>query len=170
MGMVPLRGAHEAAYRGFLADFDAAGEPFIPGWFCPRDWSAERCGQHVAGQERGENLPYSGVPCTTRFLEIGGDLLGVANFRQQLRGDLYRYAGHIGYSVRPSARGRGHATTMLRWAMAYGRELGIEALFVTVDPANQASRRVVRKCGGLLVQEYEHEVKGRTVRLYALPT
>ncbi len=170
MPVLSLTASHEAAYRAFLADFEAAGEDVIPAWFCPRGWSSARCAEHVDGQERGENLPYSGVACTTRFLEVEGRLVGVANFRQELRGDLFRYAGHIGYSVAPSHRGRGHATTLLEWARGYGRGLGIQALVVTVDPANLASRRVVRKCGGLFVQAYHHEVKGRDVMVFSVPT
>lgn len=170
MPVISLKASHEAAYRRFLADFEQAGEPIIPAWFCDRGWSAARCAEEVQAQERGERLAYGQVPGTTRFLEAQGELVGVANFRQRLEGDLFRYAGHIGYSVAPSARGRGHATELLRWAMAYGRGRGIEALVVTVDPGNLASRRVVRKCGGLLVQEYHHEAKGRDVMLFSLPT
>ena len=170
MPIVRLKGADEAAYRRFLADFEQAGEPIIPAWFCDRSWSAARCAEEIEAQERGERLSYAQVPGTTRFLEVEGELVGVANFRQVLRGDLYRYAGHIGYSVAPSRRGRGHATELLRWAMAYGAERGIEALVVTVDPGNAASRRVVRKCGGLHVQTYTHEEKGREVMLFSLPT
>jgi predicted acetyltransferase len=61
---------------------------------------------------------------------------------------LRDYGGHVGYDVRPSARRRGHATAMLRRALPWCRDLGIDPVLVTCDVDNVASRRVIEKAGG----------------------
>ena len=56
--------------------------------------------------------------------------------------------GHIGYAVVPWRRGEGLATRALSEVLPMARDLGLDWVDVTVDPANTASRRVVEKAGG----------------------
>lgn len=62
--------------------------------------------------------------------------------------------GHIGYSVVPWRRGRGHATTALRRLLPLAREVGLPWVEVTTDVDNVASRRVVLANGGILVEQF----------------
>jgi predicted acetyltransferase len=57
--------------------------------------------------------------------------------------------GHIGYSVRPSARRRGHATEALRQAIPRARSLGLPRLLLTCLETNVASRKVIERNGGV---------------------
>jgi len=167
MPFVPLSLEHGPALRSYLADY-GGGE--IPGYFCGRDWAHERCVTSLAAWARGEQLSAGWVPCSTVFLEKGGELVGHYNFRHHLSPGLERYGGHVGYAVRPSARGRGHATALLGEARREAAVRGLDEVLLTVNPDNVPSVRVIEKNGGRLVETYWHEDEGRDVCLYWVPT
>jgi predicted acetyltransferase len=63
-------------------------------------------------------------------------------------GDFVRWAGHIGYGIRPSARRRGLATWALRRMLEEARALGLEQLLVVCAVDNVASVKTIERCGG----------------------
>lgn len=58
--------------------------------------------------------------------------------------------GHIGYSVVPWKRGRGHATQALREILGEARARGLEQVAITAKDDNRPSWRVIEKAGGRL--------------------
>ncbi len=174
MGITGLEPRHEAALRDFVADFRAAGEPNIPAFFQRAEWDHAQTVAHFDAWAQGEPMGWTlgtedrFVACTTRFLEVEGtgELLGLFNFRHRLNAQLERFGGHVGYSVRPSARGHGHAKTLLREAMAFGRGLGLTRLVVTCSPDNVASARVIEACGGALQDTYFHDEQDTEICRY----
>ncbi len=110
---------------------------------------------------RGKEPPYQPggyVPQTTLWWAQGDEYLGRVSIRHRLTLHLLYEGGHIGYEVRPSARGRGHATAMLAAALPLAAELGVECALIDCDPGNIASRRVIEKNGGVLDGEYDDEL------------
>lgn len=81
----------------------------------------------------------------------GDTYLGVVRIGLQLNDELLEYGGHIGYDVRPSARGRGHATALLAAALEEAASLGLTEVLLTCALENTASRRVIERNGGRLV-------------------
>jgi predicted acetyltransferase len=161
MDIVPIAPEHEAGLLAFLDEFDRDGAP-IPAYFAPRGWSVERIAAQHAKEERGE-VEDPIVPASTRFAVEGGAVLGVVNVRHVVNDRLRRYGGHIGYSTKPSARGRGVATALLRHGVALLRARGVAEILVTCDPDNLASRTVIERCGGVefereFLEEHGHEV------------
>ena len=106
------------------------------------------------------------MPGTTTFLVEEGELLGVVNLRHRLTNALLEYGGHVGYSVRPSARGRGCATRLLQGAVRQAQAMGIDRVLVTCAPSNTASLRVIDKCGGVFEDERRAWDDGEKVRRY----
>jgi predicted acetyltransferase len=92
--------------------------------------------------------PRGWVPATYLWYVEGSEFLGRLSIRHRLSPWLRDYGGHIGYDVRPSARRRGHATAMLREALPWCVELGIDPVLVTCDVDNVASRKVIENGGG----------------------
>jgi predicted acetyltransferase len=80
----------------------------------------------------------------------GGQFLGRARLNLRLTPELQEFGGHIGYDIRPSARGRGHATALLRAVLATAAEAGLDRALLTCAPDNHASRRVIERNGGVL--------------------
>jgi predicted acetyltransferase len=62
--------------------------------------------------------------------------------------------GHVGYSVVPWRRRQGHATTALKAALPYAREVGLPYVEVTCDPDNTASIKVIGAAGGVLHERF----------------
>lgn len=100
--------------------------------------------------ERGEDLPAGWVPSSTRWIAQDGRLLGFVSIRHELNDRLREVGGHIGYAVRPSARGRGVASAACALALAECRRLGVERVLITCDDDNRASARVIERNGGVL--------------------
>ena len=88
------------------------------------------------------------VPCTYLWIVEGDSFLGSLAIRHVLNDFLLNEGGHIGYSVRPSARRRGHAANALAAALPRARELGISKVLLTCDEENVASRATIERNGG----------------------
>lgn len=167
MGIVPLAPGHGQALENFLLDFERAGEARIPAYFAAPSWSHNEIVSRFAAWERGEALTGGWVPSTTRFLVEEGRILGVFNLRHALNDHLRRTGGHVGYAVRPSARGQGFGTRLLEGAKREARLMGIDRLLVTCDESNAASRRVIEKSGGRLRDAIAREgTRARTLRFW----
>ena len=89
------------------------------------------------------------VPCTYLWIVEGDTFLGSLAIRHELNDFLLNEGGHIGYSVRPSARRRGHAARALADALPIARELGIPRVLLTCDEDNAGSRATIEKNGGV---------------------
>jgi len=97
-----------------------------------------------------ETWPDGYVPQSTFWWVAGPEYLGRLALRHRLTPHLLVEGGNIGYEVRPSARGHGHATAMLAAALPLASALGIELAHLDLDEDNAASRRVIEKNGGRL--------------------
>lgn len=109
--------------------------------------------------------PSGHVPCTFLWIVGEGDeYLGSIALRHELTDFLLEQGGHIGYSVRPSARRRGNATAAVRQTLELAGEMGMDRVLITCDEDNAASRTTIERVGG----EYEDSRAGK--RRYWVPT
>ena len=63
---------------------------------------------------------------------------------------LRKHGGNIGYSIRPSERGKGYGTKMLKEMLKIAKGCGLDKALLTVADDNIPSRRVVENNGGEL--------------------
>lgn len=129
------------------------------------------CAEFVAMTELTSTADLDGtrVACTYYWIAAGhgapdDELVGFLSLRHTLNDFLLEEGGHIGYSVKPSARQRGHATTALARALEAAAGIGITQALVTCDVDNDPSRRTIERNGGVL----EDVRKGK--RRYWVPT
>lgn len=119
--------------------------------------------------QRADELPETPrpghfVPCTFLWIVEGEEYLGSISLRHELTDFLLEQGGHIGYSVRPSARRQGHASTALRQTLELAGEMGMEQVLITCDEDNAGSRAIIEGAGGV----YEDSRAGK--RRYWVPT
>ncbi len=110
--------------------------------------------------EHPETVPKNKVAATQFILTDPdtGRIYGMLQIRHDLNEYLRKYAGHIGYSVRPTERRKGYAVKMLRLALKICKEeLGMNRVMISCLIENEASRRTIRACGGVFEEKvYEH--------------
>ena len=102
----------------------------------PADWLA-----HNAGIDQQTQLV-----CVR---EADHRVVGLIQIRHKFNDYLEKYAGLIGYCVRPDERRKGYATWMLRHALTLCREIGIPRVLISCLTDNEGSRRAILRCGGV---------------------
>jgi predicted acetyltransferase len=58
--------------------------------------------------------------------------------------------GHVGYDIRPSARGQGHGRALLAATLREAYRMGIDPVVLSVETDNRVSIRVIESCGGVV--------------------
>ena len=69
--------------------------------------------------------------------------------------NLEKYAGHIGYNVRPAYRGHRYAARSCQLILPLARRHGINPIWITCNPDNIASRRTCEIVGAKFVETVE---------------
>ncbi|TCC51177.1 GNAT family N-acetyltransferase [Kribbella capetownensis] len=95
-------------------------------------------------------LPPDRVHATYLWIVEDGNYLGAISLRHALNAKLLEAGGHIGYGVRPSARGRGLAAWALGQVLEVARARGMDKVLVTCDEDNTASAKSIERNGGEL--------------------
>ena len=99
------------------------------------------------------------VHSTNYWIVEGEEFLGYLAVRHRLNDFLLELGGHIGFSVRPSRRGEGHATRALVLALDEARRLGVERALVTCDDDNLPSRLTIEHAGGVFEDQREDKLR-----------
>lgn len=104
-----------------------------------------------------------GRVAATQFMFVrksDDEIVGMIQVRHYLNDYLEKYAGHIGYSVRPKERRNGYAKEMLKEALSFCKEIGIEKVLITCDNDNIGSEKTILANGGVFENEiYEPDEK-----------
>ena len=99
--------------------------------------------------EMGLGIPEGWVPAVQLVaFARDGQAVGFLNLRLRLSAYLLEEGGHIGYSIRPSERGKGYAKEALHQSLQVAKEKNIHRALVTCSTENPASRAVILANGG----------------------
>ena len=124
--------------------------------------------QLLAEMESRETAEKKGLVPANTYLAIRNTdnrIVGVTDLRHHIDHPvLGLWGGHIGYSVRPSERGRGYAKEILRLILKKCRERNMEKVMVTCNKKNPASESVILSQGGVF--EKEVLVDGEYIKRY----
>lgn len=155
-----------ASYRRYLTEFEAAGEelyPFTTGYphHPAKDFVAR-----LEAESRGEGLAPGYVAHSTYWLTLDDEVVGVSNLRHEMTPYLLREGGHVGYGVRPSYRGNGYATELLRQTLVRAAQRGIGRVLLVSAASNQASIRTILANGGMFEDAVISDDDGETMNRY----
>ncbi len=115
----------------------------------------------------GKGLP-EGFPRTfTYWCFKDGRFIGECQLRPYVSGNEVRSLGHIGYSVRPSLRGKGYGQAVLTFALKKLSELGVCPIFASCHKENTVSLHCLSKAGFRRFGEYKDK-EGKPLYEYEL--
>lgn len=108
--------------------------------------------QSINDIEQGKN---KNIVQTTYYLILDDNqVVGTICFRHYLTEELKEFGGHIGYSIKPSARRKGFAKEALRLIIELHKDKYDEILIMCEDD-NIASNRTIIANGGVLINKIE---------------
>ena len=110
------------------------------------------------------------VPSFTYFYvnDEGDRIIGMVNIRLSLHDFWQMEGGHVGYSIRPTERGKHYATNLLMEALGLCKILGLDEAVLSCAKSNVASARVIKNCGGVLEAEFYSSVFGEEIQRYLI--
>jgi len=160
---------HETIVMDYRRELLDAGEnmihgaPFLEEFEDYSQWlRLARCDFSVSPKTKGW------VDATTLLAlsEDDSKMVGIINIRHRLTEYLQKFGGHVGFSVRPGEREKGYATDILHQALDYCKQdLGLTEVMLGCHTENEASRRTIVKCGGVLECERLYE-DGKPMQVY----
>lgn len=110
------------------------------------------------------------VPAETYFLVRKEDdkIIGMINIRLALNEEFKKLNGNIGYCIRPTERGKGYATEMLKLGLKKFKEIDPkrERILITCKDFNIPSKKVIEKNNGIYENSYYNEDEGFTYLRY----
>ena len=143
-------------YRPQLCDmmeeWTATGEKIIPWSIRKNDW---RDFDRYLG-ELDVTEPRDGLFPDVTYFALDTErnrFVGAVNIRLRLSERLLLDGGHIGDGIRPSERGKGFGTEMVRLALDECARRGIDRVLMVCDRDNIPSARTIEKNGGICENE-----------------
>lgn len=142
-----------------MAEFEREQSAHDGGFWNPDNFVYEEWLEENIQAEAGLNIPENWVPAIQLVsFDVAGQALGFLNLRLRLNDYLLEKGGHIGYSIRPSERGKGYAKESLRQGLQVAKDKNIHRALVTCSIKNPASRAVILANGGQL-EDIRHETE-----------
>ena len=154
--------ADKKAIIDMMEEFEKYQSPHDGGFWDTENFSYEDWLENNQNQEMGINLPEGWVPAIQLVaFSVKDKAIGFLNLRLRLSNFLLEEGGHIGYSIRPSERGKSYAKETLRQGLQVAKEKNIKKALVTCSVNNPASRAVILANGGLI-----EDVRNRVERYW----
>jgi predicted acetyltransferase len=159
--------AFRDSYRSLAAEFVAAGEKLVPFTLAFEHDDFAAFLERLDACARGSDVPKGFVAHSTFWLvRDQAEVVGVSNIRHSLTPSLRREGGHVGYGIRPSARGGGLGVAILRQSLIRAGELGLARILVTCGNRNVASAKAIQRNGGVFESEEYLPDRGEVVQRY----
>ena len=151
--LVKLTAEYKTQLFDMMDEWTATDEKIIP-WVIRRN-DYHDFDYYMANLEVTPDNPQGLVPDSTYFcLDTDRNIfVGAVNIRHYLNESLLLNGGHIGDGVRPSERGKGYGTEIVRLALEKCRELNITDVLMVCDQSNIASAKTILKNGGIMENE-----------------
>jgi predicted acetyltransferase len=96
-----------------------------------------------------------------------GEYIGTIQIRYKPSGKFPASASHIYFEIRPSKRGRGYGTALLRFGLRRARHVGFSEVLLSCAPDNLPSIHTIESNGGVYLGTFG-PAEGRALRMYRI--
>ena len=142
--------ADKESILNMMAEFEETQSAHDGGFWDAEAFVYEDWLESNRDMEMGLGIPDGWVPAVQLVaFARDGQALGFLNLRLRLSDYLREKGGHIGYSIRPSERGKGYAKEPLRQGLKVAKGKNIKQALVTCSTENPTSRAVILANGGV---------------------
>ena len=142
--------ADKESILNMMAEFEETQSAHDGGFWDAEAFVYEDWLESNRDMEMGLGIPDGWVPAVQLVaFARDGQALGFLNLRLRLSDYLREKGGHIGYSIRPSERGKGYAKESLRQGLKVAKGKNIKQALVTCSTENPTSRAVILANGGV---------------------
>jgi predicted acetyltransferase len=115
----------------------------------------EQYKKKLIDNSKGINLKKNETQKINYVLYDDGYPVGNIALRLKLNKYWREHSGHIGFSVRPTQRGKRYGTAMLELVLKKAKEKGLREVYLQCDKINIASQKVIEHNGGVRIKESE---------------
>lgn len=95
------------------------------------------------------------------WLIDGEKFIGRISIRHTLNAYLSKYDGNIGFEIRPSERKNGYGNIILSLGLKEAKNIGLKEVFIMCNNLNLASKKIIEKNNGILVDKYILIIEGK---------
>ncbi len=98
---------------------------------------------------KGINIEVDWVStCTYWMIDDSNELLGIIRIRPSKDLEILKYAGNIGYDIRPSKRKLGYGSRILELGLIKAKEFNLYKVLITCDETNRGSIKIIENNAG----------------------
>lgn len=115
---------------------------------------------------KGIDLQQGYVQTSSFWLIHSDEVVGVARVRHENQ----EFSGHIGYDVAPCYRNKGYGSEILKLALKEAYKIGIKEAIVTCNIENIASKKIIEKQNGKLLETIFDKEENEHLYKYSVET
>lgn len=138
---------YKSSFEGYVLSYKNNGEEYYYNKYEAALEDFEGYLKVLKNYSKGINLKDDDVNTSTFWLINRDEVVGVT----RLRHEEVEFAGHIGYDISPKYRNKGFGTLILKLVLEKCNEFNIEEAIVICNINNGASRNIIEKNRGILL-------------------
>ena len=98
--------------------------------------------------------------------ESDNKIVGTINIRWNLNEEMLKFAGHIGYGIRPTERRKGYNKLNLYMGLKEEQKLGLDRVMVSCNVDNIGSNKTIQALGGILERTEVDPIDNEKTNIY----
>ncbi len=157
--------SHKSRYREMIEEWKNFETPDAPNALF--QWSNFE--EFLKITEDNMHVP-SWVPATLFFFMEDDEILWAIQISHHINNPMlsleWSCVGHMGYGLRPSARGKWLAKIMLALGLTEAKKLWIDDIIISANEDNIASWKTIESCGGKYIKTIDQD--GKDLKVYSI--